>query len=43
MLINFDLEEDRFMENMQWLLNMRLIDKSEFEALRSEFKLKKLI
>lgn len=43
MLINFDLEEDRFMENMQWLLNMRLIDKSEFETLRSEFKLKKLI
>ncbi|MDY2588514.1 hypothetical protein [Winogradskyella aquimaris] len=43
MLINFDLEEEQFMGNMQWLMNMKLIDKSELEELKSEYKLKKLI
>ncbi|WP_298339178.1 hypothetical protein [uncultured Algibacter sp.] len=43
MLINFDLEEEQFMGNMQWLMNMKMIGKSELEELKSEYKLKKLI
>ena len=43
MLISFDLNEEQFMGNIQWLLNMKLIDKTELEELKSEYKLKKLI
>ncbi|MBJ6369806.1 hypothetical protein [Snuella sedimenti] len=43
MLINFDLNEEQFMGNIQWLLNMKLIDKTELEELKSEYKLKQLI
>ena len=43
MLINFDLNEEQFMGNIQWLLNMKMIDKTELEELKSEYKLKKLI
>jgi len=43
MLINFDLSEEHFMGNIQWLLNMKMIDKMELEELKSEYKLKKLI
>lgn len=43
MLINFDLNEEQFMGNMQWLLNMKLIDKTELEELKSEYNLKRLI
>ena len=43
MLINFDLNEEQFMGNVQWLLNMKMIDKTESEELKSEYKLKKLI
>ena len=43
MLINFDLNEAQFMANIQWLLNMKIIDKTELEELKSEFQLKKLI
>ncbi len=43
MLINYELGEEQFMENIQWLLSTRLIDKSEFEELKSEYKFKKLI
>lgn len=43
MLINFDLNEEQFMGNIQWLLNMKLIDKTELEELKSEYKLKRLI
>jgi len=42
-LINFDLNEEQFMGNVQWLLNMKLIDKAELEELKSEYKLKQLI
>ena len=41
--INFDLNEEQFLVNIQWLLNMKLIDKSELEELKSEYKLKRLI
>ena len=43
MLINFDLNEEQFMGNIQWLLNIKLIDKRELEELKSEYKLKQLI
>ncbi|MBJ7882793.1 hypothetical protein [Gelidibacter salicanalis] len=43
MLLNFDLNEEHFMGNIQWLLNMKLIDKTELEELKSEYKLKQLI
>lgn len=43
MLINFDLNEEQFTGNIQWLLNMKLIDKSELDELKSEYKFKKLI
>lgn len=41
--INFDFNEEQFMGNINWLLSMKLIDKSEFEELKSEYKLKRLI
>ena len=43
LLINFDLSEEQFMANLQWLVNMRLINSSESEEFKSTFKLKKLI
>lgn len=43
LLINFDLNEEQFTGNIQWLLHMKLIDKSEFQELKSEYKLKKLL
>lgn len=42
-LINFDLNEDQFLANIQWLRNMKLIDESESENLKTEYSLKKLI
>jgi len=42
-LINFELNEEQFMGNIQWLLSMKLIDKSELEDLKSEYRLKQLI
>jgi hypothetical protein len=41
--INFNLDEIRFNENMFWLLNQKLIDKTELEELKSEYKIKKLL
>lgn len=41
--INFDFSEEQFMGNINWLMSMKLIDKTEFEELKSEYKLKKLI
>ncbi|WP_298529578.1 hypothetical protein [uncultured Christiangramia sp.] len=41
--INFDFNEEQFTANINWLLSMKLIDKKEFEELKSEYKLKKLI
>ena len=41
--INFEFNEEQFMGNINWLMSMKLIDKSEFEELKSEYKLKKLI
>lgn len=43
MLIDFDLSEEHFMGNVQWLLNMKLIQKAESEELKSEYKLKQLL
>lgn len=43
LLINFDLNEEQFMGNMQWLIGAKLIDKTELEELKSEYKLKQLI
>lgn len=42
-LINFDLNEEQFTSNINWLMNMKIISKSEFERLKSEYSLKKLI
>lgn len=41
--INFDFNEEQFMGNINWLLSVKLIDKTEFEDLKSQYKLKKLI
>ena len=41
--INFDFNEEQFMANINWLLSMKLIDKVEFEELKSEYKFKKLM
>lgn len=41
--INFDFNEEQFAANINWLLNMKLIDQKEFEELKSEYKLKNLI
>jgi|SRR5690606_21635944 hypothetical protein len=41
--INFDLNEEHFMANIHWLMSMKLIDKLEYEELKSQYKLKKLI
>lgn len=41
--INFDLNEEQFLSNLSWLLSMKLIDKTEFEDLKSDYKIKKLI
>ena len=43
LLINYELSEDRFQENIQWLLSTNLIHRSESEELISQYKLKKLI
>lgn len=43
MLINFDLDEAQFMGNMQWLHNMKMIDKTEMAQLKSEYQLKQLL
>lgn len=43
MLINFDLSEEHFMDNIQWLLAINLINKTELEELKSEYKLKQLL
>ena len=42
LLINYELNEEQFMANIQWLLNMKLIDRPELEELRSEYQVKKL-
>lgn len=42
-LINFDLNEEQFSTNIQWLRNMKIIDDSELENLKSDYKMKKLI
>ena len=41
--INFDFNEEQFMGNINWLLSLKLIDKVEFEELKSEYKLRKLM
>lgn len=41
--INFDFSEEQFMGNINWLMSMKLIDKEEFEELKSEYKIKRLI
>ena len=41
--INFELNEEHFNENIQWLLSMKLIDNKELEELKSEYKLKRLL
>ena len=43
MLINFDLSEEHFMDNIQWLLAINLINKTELDELKSEYKLKQLL
>lgn len=43
LLINFDLNEDQFLANIKWLRNMKLIDESESENLKAEYRIKKLI
>lgn len=43
LLINFDLSEDQFNANIQWLHAMRMINKEELEQLQADFSLRKLI
>ena len=43
MFINFDLSEEHFMDNIQWLLAINLINRKELEELKSEYKLKQLL
>ena len=43
MLINFDLSEEHFMGNIQWLLTINLINNKELEELKTEYKLKQLL
>ncbi len=43
MFINFDLSEEHFMDNIQWLLAINLISKTELEELKSDYKLKQLL
>ncbi len=43
MLINFDLSEEHFMDNIQWMLAVDLINKTELEELKSQYKLKQLL
>jgi hypothetical protein len=41
--VNFDLEENDFNGNINWLLNMKIIDKIKFEDLKAEYRIKKLL
>lgn len=43
LLVNFELNEEQFTANIQWLKNMKLIDDSELENLKSDYKIKKLM
>lgn len=43
MLINFELSQDQFLENIDWLLHIKMIDQQEYENLRVEFEIKKLL
>lgn len=43
LLINFDLNEEQFTANLNWLHSMRIIDKAELKELQSEFSLKKIL
>ncbi|MGM1057252.1 MAG: hypothetical protein ACQEWG_15300 [Bacteroidota bacterium] len=43
MMINFDLNEDQFNTNINWLHMMKMIDKTELAQLQEDFNLKKLI
>ena len=43
MFINFDLSEEHFMDNIQWLLAINLINNKELEELKTEYKLKQLL
>jgi hypothetical protein len=41
--INFDLDENDFVGNINWLLNMKIIDKIKSEDLKTEYRIKKLL
>ena len=43
LLINFDLNEDQFNANINWLHSMRMIDKEEMARLQADYGLKKLM
>lgn len=43
MMINFDLNEDQFNANINWLHSMKMIDKTELAQLQEDFSLKKLL
>ena len=43
MFINFDLSEEHFLDNVQYLFAIDLINRKELEELKSEYKLKQLL
>ena len=43
LLVNFELHEEQFAHNIQWLRHMKIINAEEMEELRSEYQLKKLL
>ena len=43
MFINFDLSEEHFLDNIQYLFAIDLINRKELEELKSEYKLKQLL
>ena len=42
-LIDFDLSEELFLDNIQYLFAIDLINRKELEELKSEYKLKQLL
>ena len=42
-LIDFDLSEEHFLDNIQYLFAINLINRKELEELKSEYKLKQLL
>ena len=43
LLVNFELQEEQFAHNIQWLRHMKIISDAEMVDLKAEYQLKKLL